>query len=197
MSNLNNPVVMVHGISDTSAKMRSISNCLQDLGRQVYGIDLQPNDGTARLEVLAQQLQGFIDEQLPAAQKFDLIGFSMGGLVTRYYLQRLGGIDRVEHYVSIAAPHQGTWAAYFSQRPGCIQMRPDSEFIQDLQQDVQILSQVKFTSIWTPFDLMILPATSSELTVGKAVLLPVAAHAWMVKDPRSMAAVLAGLGINQ
>ncbi len=196
MSNLNNPVVMVHGLGDTNAKLRSISNCLQDLGRKVHSINLQPNDGTARLEVSAQQLQDFIDQQLPAAQKFDLIGFSMGGLVTRYYLQRLGGIDRVEHYVTIAAPHQGTLAAYFSQRPGCVQMRPDSEFIQDLQQDVHLLSQVKFTSIWTPFDLMILPATSSELLVGKAVRLTVAAHAWMVEDSRSITAVLAGLGIN-
>ncbi len=196
MSNAINPVVLVHGINDTSAKLRSITNCLRSLGRKVYSIDLRPNDGTALLEVSASQLQKFIDDYIPAPQKFDLIGFSMGGLVSRYYMQRLGGIERVEHYVTIAAPHQGTLAAYFTQKPGCIQMRPDSAFIQDLQQDVQILAQVKFTSIWTPFDLIILPPSSSQLAVGKEVLLPVAIHPWMVKDQRSITAVLAALGIN-
>ncbi len=196
MSNVINPVVLVHGINDTSAKLRSIANCLRSLGRPVYGIDLNPNDGSARLEVSASQLQNFIDDHIPAPQKFDLVGFSMGGLVTRYYIQRLGGIDRVEHYVTIAAPHQGTLAAYFTPRPGCVQMRPDSAFIQDLQQDVQMLAQVKFTSIWTPFDLIILPPASSQLSIGKEVQLPVAIHPWMVKDQRSITAVLVALGIN-
>ena len=196
MSNVINPVVLVHGINDTSAKLRLIANCLRRLGRKVYSIDLSPNDGTALLEISASQLQNFIDEHIPVPQKFDLIGFSMGGLVTRYYMQRLGGIDRVEHYVTIAAPHQGTLAAYFTNRPGCVQMRPDSTFIQDLQQDVQMLAQIKFTSIWTPFDLIILPPSSSQVAVGKEVQLPVAIHPWMVQDQRSIAAVLAALEIN-
>jgi triacylglycerol lipase len=106
MTNASNPVILVHGLHDTSAKMRSIANHLVQRGRQVHSIDLQPNDGTAPLQILASQLQEFIDRQLPIDSKFDLIGFSMGGLVSRYYMQRLGGIKRVEHYVTIAAPHQ-------------------------------------------------------------------------------------------
>jgi triacylglycerol lipase len=196
MPNVINPVVLVHGINDTGAKLRPIADCLHSLGRPVYSVNLSPNDGSALLEVLASQLQNFIDQHIPAPQIFDLVGFSMGGMVTRYYMQRLGGIDRVEHYVTIAAPHQGTLAAYFTTRSGCVQMRPDSTFIQDLQQDVQMLAQVKFTSIWTPFDLIILPPASSQLAVGKEVQLPVAIHPWMVKDPRSITAVLAALGIN-
>ncbi len=196
MTNASNPVILVHGLHDTSAKMRSIANHLVHRGRQVHSIDLQPNDGTALLQILASQLQEFIDRQLPIDSKFDLIGFSMGGLVSRYYMQRLGGIERVEHYVTIAAPHQGTIAAYFTQKPGCIQMRPDSPFIQDLQQDVQMLAQVQFTSIWTPFDLIILPPASSQIAVGKEVQLPIAIHPWMVKDQRSIKAILAGLSIH-
>jgi triacylglycerol lipase len=195
MSNAINPVILVHGINDTSAKMRSIASQLQQRGRLVYGIDLIPNDGTATLEVLAGQLQAFIDRQVPATSKFDLIGFSMGGLVSRYYVQRLGGIDRVEHYVTISAPHQGTLAAYFTQKPGGVQMRPHSSFIQDLQQDVHVLKRLKFTSIWTPFDLIILPPASSQLAIGQEVQLPVAIHPWMVEDARSIQAILTGLGM--
>jgi triacylglycerol lipase len=75
-------------------------------------------------------------------------------------------------------------------------MRPDSPFIQDLQQDVQMLAQVQFTSIWTPFDLIILPPASSQIAVGKEVQLPIAIHPWMVKDQRSIKAILAGLSIH-
>ncbi len=197
MSHAINPVILVHGINDTSAKLRSIADRLQVLGRQVHSIDLSPNDGTALLQVSANQLQEFIDRQVPADQKIDLIGFSMGGLVSRYYVQRLGGIDRVEHYITISAPHQGTLAAYFTQKPGCVQMRPDHPFIQDLQQDVHMLAQVKFTSIWTPFDLIILPSSSSQVAVGEEVQLLIAIHPWMVEDQRCINAVLTGLGMSK
>jgi triacylglycerol lipase len=196
MPNAINPVILVHGINDTSAKMRSIASQLRQRGRSVYGIDLVPNDGTATLEVLADQLQEFIDRQVPTTGKFDLIGFSMGGLVSRYYVQRLGGIDRVEHYVTISAPHQGTLAAYFTQKPGGVQMRPHSAFIQDLQRDVHLLERLKFTSIWTPFDLIILPPASSQIAIGQEVQLPIAIHPWMVEDARSIQAILAGLGME-
>jgi triacylglycerol lipase len=96
--------------------------------------------------------------------------------------------------VTISAPHQGTIAAYFTNLAGAVQMRPQSDFLQDLAQDVQMLSQLEFTSIWTPWDLIILPAHSSQLPVGKDVSLPVLAHPLMVADGRSLAAILQALG---
>jgi triacylglycerol lipase len=191
-----NPVVLVHGLTDTSNKMRYISDRLRAAGRKTYSIDLQPGTGEAPLELLAQQLAGFIDRYLGPTAALDLVGFSMGGLVTRYYVQRLGGIDRVEHYVTLSAPHRGTIAAYFTGRAGCVQMRPNSEFLRDLQSDVMMLDKVKFTSIWTAWDTIILPAQSSCLPVGKDVQLPVLAHPLMVVDYRSLDAIATGLGIE-
>lgn len=187
------PIVLVHGIMDTSAKMRHLADRLHQLGRQTYSIDLSPKDGSGKLELLATQLQGFIDRHLGPHAPCDLVGFSMGGLVTRYYVQRLGGIDRVQRYVTISAPHHGTIAAYFSPKPGCVQMRPGSDFLQDLAQDVEILKKLDFTSIWTPFDAIILPATSSQLPLGQDIWLPVIAHPLMVSDRRSLDAVAQAL----
>jgi triacylglycerol lipase len=196
MSDSGNPVVLVHGLTDTGTKMRYISDRLRAAGRKTYSIDLQPGSGEAPLELLAQQLAGFVNRHLGETATLDLVGFSMGGLVTRYYMQRLGGIDRVEHYVTLSAPHRGTIAAYFTGRAGCVQMRPNSEFLRDLQSDVSMLSKVKFTSIWTAWDTIILPAQSSQLPVGKDVQLPVLAHPLMVVDYRSLDAVAHGLGID-
>jgi triacylglycerol lipase len=191
---MNHPVVLVHGITDTGAKMRKIADRLQQLGRRTYSIDLHPSDGTIGLQLLAEQLRAFVDRYLGPTAPFDLVGFSMGGLVSRYYLQRLGGLERVQRYVTISAPHQGTIAAHFSNRVGAVQMRPQSDFLQDLAKDVDRLATLEFTSLWTPFDLIILPPHSSQLPVGQDISLPVLAHPLMVFDRRSLDAIVTALG---
>lgn len=182
-----NPVILVHGLWDRSAIFDTLSAYLQNLGWTVYSFDLIPNNGKLPLEHLAQQLADQIQKTLDPSQPFDLVGFSMGGLVSRYYIQRLGGVDRVQRFVTISCPHRGTWTAYATTQPGCVQMRPNSQFLQQLNQDAaQILGKLDFTSMWTPYDLMILPASSSVIGMGTQIQLPVALHAWMVKDPRSL-----------
>jgi triacylglycerol esterase/lipase EstA (alpha/beta hydrolase family) len=188
-----NPVLLVHGITDTSHKMRKIASHLRDLGWQVYDIDLIPNNGDAKLEILAQQVADLVSRTFATHQHIDLVGFSMGGLVCRYYLQRLGGLDRVQRFISISTPHQGTLAAYFSVRPGCIQMQPNHKFMTDLDRDVEILNRLNFTSLWTPFDLIILPPSSSQLGIGTEIALPVLAHALMVADRRCLEAIATAL----
>lgn len=197
-----NPLLLVHGLTDTSHKMRKIASHLRDLGWQVYDIDLIPNNGNAKLEVLAQQVADLVERTFAPDQQIDLIGFSMGGLVSRYYVQRLGGIadrssrstisqkNRVQRLITISSPHKGTISAYFSLRPGCVQMRPESEFIAALNRDVDSLNRLSFTSLWTPFDLMILPPTSSQLGIGREIMLPVLTHPLMVFDIRCLDAIV-------
>jgi triacylglycerol lipase len=184
-----NPLLLIHGITDTGYKMRKIANHLDNLGWQVYTIDLTPNNGEARLEILAGQVADLVSRTFSSHQHIDIIAFSMGGLVARYYIQRLGGIDRVQRLITLSSPHRGTLAAYFSARPGCVQMRPHSKFIQDLASDVGILNRLKFTSIWTPFDLIILPPSSSQIGIGTEIMFPVAAHPLMVFDRRCLESI--------
>ena len=85
----------------------------------------------------------YIARHFDPEQPLDLVGFSMGGIVSRYYIQRLGGIERVQRYVNISAPNNGTWTAYLLSRLGCVQMRPESEFLRDLNRDCQMLEGFK------------------------------------------------------
>ncbi|WP_309728458.1 triacylglycerol lipase [Chamaesiphon sp. OTE_75_metabat_556] len=188
-----NPVLLVHGLMDTSRKMRKIAAHLRGLGWQVTDIDLTANNGDTRLEILAQQVAAKIERTFAPHQRIDLLGFSMGGLVTRYYIQRLSGIDRVQRFVTISTPHRGTIAANFSMRCGCIQMRPDHDFIRDLNRDVDLLNELNFTSLWTPFDLIILPPSSSQLGIGTEQKIPVLTHPLMVADRRVLEAIATAL----
>ncbi len=184
------PVVLVHGFWDTAQVLSSMSGYLNDLGWSVHSLDLVPNDGTQALEQLAQQLDAYINRTFPPEQPIDLVGYSMGGLVSRYYVQRLGGLDRVRRFITLSSPHHGTWTAYTFDRPGCLQMRPNSPFLEDLNRDaIEQLSRLKFTSMWTPYDLMIVPAQSSLMPIGQTIELPIFLHRWMVSDSRSLQVV--------
>ena len=161
-----NPVVLVHGFHDSSASMEPMRRWLTGRGWNVFAINLFPSDGTATLEDLAKQLARYVNKSFPADQRFDLVGFSMGGLVCRYYVQRLNGADRVDRLITISAPNQGTWLACLSRKPGCLEMQPRSSFLTSLNRDTESLTRVQFTSIWTPLDLMIVPASNSRMPVG-------------------------------
>ncbi|MDB9374405.1 esterase/lipase family protein [Nodularia sphaerocarpa] len=188
-----NSVLLIHGIGDTAAVFNMMASYLRKLGWSVYTLNLVPNNGEVGLDILAQQIADYILNTFAPEQPIDLIGFSMGGIVSRYYVQRLGGINRVQRFVTISSPHHGTVIAYASQRHGCLQMRRNSEFIQDLNADAVMLGRLNFTSIWTPYDLMIVPANSSQMALGKEVVLPVVLHSWMLTDSRSLAAVASAL----
>ena len=191
--NHRNPVLLVHGFNGTAAIFRTMSAYLASLGWFVYDLSLIPSDGSVGIDQLAQQVADYVAKTFSPEQPLDLIGFSMGGVVSRYYVQRLGGAGRVQRLIAISSPHHGTWTAYALGRLGCIQMRPGSAFLEELNRDAAMLEQLNFTSIWTPFDLMIIPANSSKMPVGRDLQVPVLYHDWMPIDPRSLGAVVAAL----
>jgi len=178
------PVILIHGIDDTVRLFRRMQPFLEQRGFSVHSFNLTPNDGKASLGALAGQVESYVRERLRTGEAFDIVGFSMGGLVGRYYVQRLGGMARVRRFITIAAPHRGTWTAYFRNNPGAREMRPGSPFLKDLERDADSLAGLSFTSIWTPLDLMIVPSTSSRLRVGRSIPVPSLAHPLMARNAK-------------
>ena len=188
-----NAVVLVHGIHSNSRDMTRLARHLRAGGREVFTPDLTPNGGQATIGELGRQLADYTAKHLPRGRKFDLVGFSMGGLVSRYYVQRLGGTERVGHLVTIAAPHHGTVFARLSSQPGALEMRRDSAFLRDLARDNTALSRVKFTSFYTPLDLVIVPARSSEMPQARNVRMWAALHPSLILEKRCIRTVAAAL----
>ena len=188
-----NPVLLVHGLNDTGAVFCKMAPYLTNLGWYVYDLDLIPCNGDAKLDHLAGQVSYYINNKFHPEQPIDIVGFSMGGIVSRYYVQRLGGINRIGRLVTVASPHYGTRTAYLCDRKACLQLRPDSTFLQNLNSDISMLAQIGFTSIWTPFDFIIFPPESSKVTVGQNVTVPVLHHAWTVRDEGIFQVVSAAL----
>ncbi|WP_293332789.1 alpha/beta fold hydrolase [Microcoleus sp. CAWBG58] len=185
-----NPVILIHGIWDTKTIFNKMSAHLTQLGWCVHSLNLTPNDGSLGLDSLAKQLADYISETFDPEQAIDIVGYSMGGIVSRYYVQRLGGINRVQRFITISSPHKGTLTAYSLPLPGYLDMRPDSGLLRDLNQDVTVLKRINFTSMWTPFDIMILPSHSSQMPVGKEVKINVMLHRQMVTESQSINALV-------
>ena len=187
-------VVFVHGIFHFINIYKKMAAFLRNHGFRTFTPSLSPSTGKIGLDKLALQLKTYIDENIPAEEKFYLVGFSMGGLICRYYLQRLDGMKRVDRFISISTPHHGTKRAYLIANTGCKQMRPGSDFLNDLNSDVQKLEEVKVVSIWSPYDLTIRPASSSRLPIGEENTIPVLLHPLMVHDKRVFKAIEHFLG---
>src|SRR5262249_53509313 len=123
------PVVLLHGIDDDARSLDPMGRYLTASSFLVHLASYSPSNGAVGLDQLAEQLHDFVTHSLLPESLFDLVAFSMGGLVGRYYLQRLGGAARVRRFVSISSPHRGTLTAYLRRNAGARQMRPGSAFL--------------------------------------------------------------------
>lgn len=63
------------------------------------------------LDVLADRLEEYINTYIPAGQKVNIVGHSMGGLVARAYAQK-NGISRINKIVTVGSPNMGATEAY-------------------------------------------------------------------------------------
>lgn len=176
--------VLVPGFNDDERVVAPLARSLERAGFATLCVAPQPSNGDAPIELLAKQLAAAIENRLLPEQPLNLVGFSMGGLVCRTYIQLLGGLARTRRLITLATPHQGTYMAYVCERPACVQMRPGSAFLTELNRDLSALHHLQFTSLWTPFDLTIVPAMSSVLDVGNARAVFSPFHATLPLDPR-------------
>lgn len=180
-------VVLVHGIFEDGHAFHSLKRRLETHGIQCYVPQLKPADGRGGLEKLAEGLKADIEKEFGETDKFALVAFSMGGLVSRYYLQRLGGAERCEKLITVSTPHHGTNTAYTYPSKGAFQMRPGSEFLKDLASTESSLGEIPITSYRTPMDLMILPTSSlvwarAENYSYNVALHPLMLHSKIVLD---------------
>jgi len=187
-------VVLVHGILQSQWRCFGfLRKDLQKRGVECLTPSLTPADGRDGLPMLAEQLKREIDARFGPDERLVLIGFSMGGLVSRHYLQELGGAARCDAFFTISSPHHGTETAHLFYGEGARQMRPGSEFLQRLAATEHRLGTMPVVSYHTPADLIILPATSSVWQRAENLGIPCPLHPLMTFSPRVRGDILSRL----
>ena len=126
--------------------------------------------------------------------RVDVIGFSMGSLVSRYWIQRQRGRQLVRRFRLNRRPAAGNVAAYGSSlRRHPRRCRPEGvSCCVSSPNPTDVWREVELHCLWTPFDLTILPGRSGVLPGARSVRrFPVLFHRHMVRDRRVISAVVA------
>jgi pimeloyl-ACP methyl ester carboxylesterase len=158
------PILLLHGVVDN----RSIFTVLRrGLRRRGFGVVASFNYNSLFGDVrrVAVRLGEVIDEvcEDTGYERIHVIGHSMGGLIARYYVQRLGGDERVHTLVTLGAPHAGTFHARLVPHPLVRQLRPGSDVIEELAAPVPAC-RTRFVAIWSDLDQMVFPKQSGKIT---------------------------------
>jgi triacylglycerol lipase len=194
------PILLVHGMVDN----RSIFTFLRrSLRRHGFGrvSTLNYSIFTSDVRAAARQLGERI-EALCEATGYDrvhVVGHSMGGVIARYYVQRLGGDRRVDTVVTMGSPHQGTEVARLLPTPLARQLRPDSDVVAELREPAPDC-RTRFVSIWSDLDQLMLPLRTAEMEHPdldvRTVFVPNVGHMSLPVHPRvirEIVTTLAGL----
>ncbi|MBS2030335.1 MAG: hypothetical protein JST54_20705 [Deltaproteobacteria bacterium] len=93
-------------------------------------------------------------------ERIDVVAQCVGGVVSRYYLELLGGDKRIAHLVTFVSPHHGSAPARIADPvvdwQGMRDIRRDSAVLARVDRE-PVPATVRFTSIYSCHDDLILP----------------------------------------
>ncbi|HET8961773.1 alpha/beta hydrolase, partial [Nocardioides sp.] len=118
-------------------------------------------DVRATAQDLAVAVERLVAES--GSEKVHVIGHSLGGLIARYYIQRMAGHAHVHTLVTLGTPHQGTALARAgSALPLVRQLRPDSDLIAELNEPAPDCD-TRFIAFHSDLDQLILPGRNARI----------------------------------
>ena len=194
------PIILVHGLVDN----RSIFTLLRRARRRRgFGRVITRNYSpfTQDIRLVAQRLATVVEQTCEETgyERVHVIGHSLGGLIARYYVQRLSGDSRVHTLCTLGAPHSGTYAAHLLPQKVVRQLRPGSDVMRELAEPAPGL-RTRFVAFWSDLDQLVVPKRSARIDhadlSARNVLLRGVGHMSLPIDGRvvrEIAAVLAHL----
>lgn len=203
------PVLLLPGYGGGAGSLDELAGRLRAAGREVTVVE-PPGDGRGDLRETAQQLDEVADDALDAgAPSVDVVGFSAGGVVARYWAAELGGAAVARRVVTLGSPHHGTDVARIgaalapeSCPPGCRQLAPGSALLRALNADDETPAGPEWTSVWTDQDETVTPPDSARLDGATNVVVQqvcpgaTVSHGGLVRSPAVAAIVLGALGVD-
>jgi len=156
------PILLVHGIGDNRSAFSILRRTLRRRGYgRITTVNYSPL--TSDIRQAAAELAGQVErvcQQADYEQVF-VVGHSLGGIIARYYVQCLGGDERVHTLVTLGSPHAGTRLARLAPLPVCRQLRPNSDLMRELAGAADC--GTRFVTVYSDRDEVVLPNRSARL----------------------------------
>ena len=158
------PILLVHGIIDNHAIFTVMERALgrrgfQRLSTYDYGLL------THNIPQAAARLGEAVEELSVATgyERIHVIGHSLGGLIARDYVQRMGGDRHVHTLVTLGTPHQGTQLAFAAPLlPLVRQLTPNSSVIHELTEPAPDC-RTRFIAFFSDIDHLVIPSRNARL----------------------------------
>lgn len=173
------PVLLVHGTGAYANEEWGWSYvpALTALGYDVCTVDL-PNyaldDIQQSTEYVVYAVRFMAAE---SGRKVDMLGASQGGLQPRWAVRWWPDVQAsTDDVVMLATPNHGTTVAGQAARPpfrcfpSCWQMMPGSKFLNALDAGDETPGEISYTSIYTQFDELVRPNSTSVLNGAVNIL---------------------------
>ncbi|MGA4840102.1 esterase/lipase family protein [Streptomyces sp. G45] len=158
------PVLLLHGFIDNRSVFVLLRRALaQHAGQHVESLNYSPL--TCDIRTAAELLGRHVEEvcERTGQPRVDIVGHSLGGLIARYYAQRLGGDARVRTLVTLGTPHGGTRVAPLADaHPVVRQMRPGSDVVEELREPAPDC-RTRFVSFWSELDRIVDPVEAARV----------------------------------
>tara|TARA_A100001388_G_scaffold186180_1_gene139825 strand:- start:116 stop:679 length:564 start_codon:yes stop_codon:yes gene_type:complete len=158
---------------------------LDDIGIEYFAPTLNHSFGMTSIIDLTNTLNELILERYGLDRELDILGFSMGGIIGRYWIQKFNGYKRTRKFLSIGSPHKGTLIAQLVPKHpfrGISEMKINSKFLRELANNDFFLDNVECINFFTHWDLMVFPGWWSNLNFGKKISVKVYKHRNLVRN---------------
>jgi len=158
------PVVLVHGYGHNRSGWMVVQHHLRRAGfTSVHTVNYSPVGHD--VPELAAQLAERIDliRTITGHDRVHVVGHSLGGVLLRWYVQEMEGSRTVATAITVASPHDGTWAAALAAGRTAAQLRPGSWVMRRLARPVAP-NAVRWIAFYSNLDVLIQPARSAMIT---------------------------------
>jgi pimeloyl-ACP methyl ester carboxylesterase len=157
------PILLVHGMVDNRSVFAVLRRSLhrRGFGRVVtMNYPLLTSDVASAAALLGEQVERLCAET--GYERIHVVGHSLGGLLARWYVQKLGGDALVHTVVTLGTPHTGTAAAKLLPLRVTRQMRPESPVVRALAEPAPGC-RTRFVAFASDLDEMMVPRRCAEL----------------------------------
>ena len=194
------PVLLVHGLVDNRSVFSVMNRGLRRRGfTHVCSWNYSPllTDIARGADDLGRHIERICEQT--GHDRVHVVGHSLGGLISRYYVQKRGGDRRVDSLVTLGTPHHGSVWAHVVPTPLIRQLRPGSPVIRELDEPAPDC-RTPITAIYSDLDQMVVPTSSGRCDhpdlAARNVLVRGVGHMSLPRDRRvvdEVATTLAGV----
>ena len=193
-----NPIILIHGLWNTSSIFSLISSKLDEKEVEYFAPTLNHAFGMTSIVELTNLIDQLIVEKYGLEQEIDILGFSMGGIIGRYWINKLNGHKRTKRFITIGSPHNGTLTSQLVPKypfRGISEMKINSSLLRDLANYDYFLNDIDCISFFTYWDLMVFPGWRANLNVGEKISLNIFKHRNLVRNPEAVERIIERLMI--